>query len=363
MLKYTCTLLLIICGATNSYSQTQTPNTTKRSFVKNETANKYRKNWHTNHLKGRVKTIIQVYYDGPATDTTTPDVFTKEYFYYDSTGNLTAHVKQEEDSRPDSTTYKYNTDNKWTEMFFYSGNGITDVENYNVFDSKGNLIEEGERYGDQSTNNKLISEYDQYGGKTKSTLSGLVTEFINTYDKDGLLIMQQNIINKEVNGKTTWKYDNVGHIIEEAEYAKDGELLRKVSTRFNKIHLPDSLAIIKKGYSDNVQEYRYDSLGYVISQGNTDPRTKTWLAKWEFSYESDQQGNWTKCITYDSHHAIAGATIRKNHLLLILPADHAGELSEFIDRLFTWNIRINNAKSQCILFQDQYICVQRIQRR
>ncbi|PWV48314.1 hypothetical protein [Chitinophaga sp. S165] len=312
MLKYTYTLLLIACSAGIGYSQkiNTAPGTAKRLFIKNEIDNEYRKNWSTNRLKGHVKTIIQFYYNGPATDTTTPEFQTREYMHYDSKGNLTEHIKQEEDARPDRTIYKYNSDNKWTEMSFYSGNGITDYENYNVFDTKGNLIDEGERYGDGSVHHDRVSEYDQYGGRTKATIPGRVTTFLNTYDKEGLLVLQVNLVNKKFDGKTTWKYDKVGHVIEKAEYAKNGELLARTNTRFNKFHLPDSMVIIRKGYAGNTHIFQYDSLGRGISQGMKDPKTDAWLIKWEFSYEVDAHGNWTKCIEYDTLHATTTTTIR-----------------------------------------------------
>jgi hypothetical protein len=283
----------------------------QKAFVDNETADKYRKNWRTERLHGKVKTIIQFSYNGPATDTSDPDFDMRASFYFTSTGNLTTATSQRESAGQNRTNYKYNKDNKWTEMSCESEDGINDYTNYNIFDNNGWLIEEGERYADGSTSNKLVSLYDQSGGVIKRTIAGLVTDFKNTYDKAGLLIVQQAFEKGQLSTTSTWKYDSIGHVIEKTQYAANGSLVSKTSTAFNKFHLPDSISIIKKGYADNIQEFRYDSSGLEISQGFKDPKKAVWVPEWTFSYELDTRGNWTKCITYDNNHEVVITTIRK----------------------------------------------------
>ena len=313
MLKYTYTALLSICMISHVSGQRRTDINTspQKTYASNETDNKYRKNWHTAQLKGRVKTIIQFSYNGPAADTTDPEFDTKEHFRYSNTGNLLERITQKEDAAPDRTTYSYNKDNKWTMMSYESGNGITDFNYYNVFDVNGNLVDEGERYADGSTARRLVSEYDQYRGKIKATITGQVTEFKNRYDKAGLLIEEKEYIKGQLSGTKTWKYDNIGHIIEKTGYAADGGLLSKISTSFNKFHLPDSITIIKKGYADNIQAYHYDAQGHEIRQSTKDHQGDPWQTKWEYSYEFDPQGNWTKLVTYNDSHEVAITIIRK----------------------------------------------------
>ncbi|SFM85059.1 hypothetical protein SAMN05428949_1033 [Chitinophaga sp. YR627] len=314
MLKYTCTILLIISMISHACGQLHTNTgsaSAQKAFASNETADKYRKNWRTERLHGKVKTIVEFSYNGPATDTTDPDVDTRASFHFAITGNLIAQTTQREGTAQSHTGYKYNKDNKWTEMSCESEDGVTDYTNYNIFDKNGWLIEEGERYADGSTSNKLVSVYDQSGDVIKTTIAGLVTDFKNTYDKAGLLISRQAFEKGRHSATTTWKYDSVGHIIEKVEYAADGSLLSKTTTAFNKFHLPDSMSIIKKGYNDNIQWFRYDSAGHEISQGQKDPKTAVWVPQWTFSYEWDAQGNWTKCITYNDSKEVVITTIRK----------------------------------------------------
>ncbi|WP_148230612.1 hypothetical protein [Chitinophaga pinensis] len=314
MLKYTYTILLTI--STIGHASCQLPAKTRnespqKAFVSRESADKYRKNWRTERLHGKVKTILQFSYNGPAADTTEPDFEMKESFHFNSTGNLTIQTTQRESAGQSRTSYQYNKDDKWTEMAYESENGVADYTNYNIFDVNGLLIEEGERYGDGSTSRKLVSEYDPSGGLIKTTVTGLVTAFKNTYDKAGLLTTQQEFVKGQLSATNTWKYDSIGHITEKARYAADGSLLSKIVTTFNKFHLPDSLSIVKKGYADNIQAFLYDESGHEISQGAKDPKTGVWLPKWTFSYELDPQGNWTKCIMYDVNHEVMITTIRK----------------------------------------------------
>lgn len=309
MLKYTYALLMVISFVNCQAQTNRHAESSKRAFAKNEIDSQYRKNWQTNRLKGRIKTIIAFTYNGPATDTTTPDFDTKEYLRYDTRGNLTEQIKENESGAVSRQRYTYNADNMWTVMS--SDDSYNSFENYHVFDSNNNLIEEGERYADGTTSNKVVSEYDQYGGRTKMIVTGLVTQFINSYDKDGLLIVQKSLVNKQLAGTTTLKYDGVGHVIEKEEYAVDGAVLSKVSTSFNTFSLPDSMAIIKKGYRDNIHVFGYDAMGHQISQGAKDPATNIWQTEWTFEYEFDHMGNWTKCIAYDASHDVAITTIRK----------------------------------------------------
>lgn len=313
MLRFIYPLLLLNCviGTANAQMQpTVYTGNPKKVFADNENANQYRKNWGTSQLHGRVNSILVFSYVGPAADTITPGYESKEYVHYDATGNLVEDIMEKESAAAIRKTYKYNTDNKWTEMSYSGGNGMNDFDIYHVFDTNGQLIDEGERHPDGTITRRAVSTYDQYGGRTKMTVTGLVTEFVNTYDNDGLLILQQDLINKQPAGKTTWKYDATGHVIEKAAYGKDGTLLMKTNTSFNTFHLPDSISIIKKGYADNIQTFQYDTNGYVISQGYKDTDTNTWQAKWTFSYEFDEQGNWTECIMYDSDQEVALTTIR-----------------------------------------------------
>jgi len=312
MLKYTYTILLTISmiGHTSAQLRTKTSKeSAQKAFVNNETAEKYRKNWRTERLHGKVKTILEFSYNGPATDTTDPDFDSRASFHFAVNGNLTTQTSQRESAGQSRTTYKYNKDNKWTEMSCESG--INDYTNYNIFDNNGWLIEEGEHYADGSTSNKLVSVYDQSGGVIKTTIAGFVTDFKNTYDKAGLLIAQQAFVKGQLSATNTWKYDSIGHVIEKTQYAADGSLLSKITTTFNKFHLPDSMCIIKKGYADNIQEFRYDSTGHEISQGAKDHKMDVWVPKWTFSYEWDAQGNWTKCIVYDDTQEVVITTIRK----------------------------------------------------
>lgn len=312
MLKYTYTILLTISMIGQACGQPDT-NTSRvsaqKAFVNNETADKYRKNWRTERLYSKVKTILQFSYNGPAADTTDPDFEMRESFHFTSTGNLTTQIIQRESVGLSRTSYKYNKDNKWTEMS--CEDDFADYTNYNIFDSNGWLIEEGERYADGSTSRKLVSVYDQSGGVIKTIITGLVTDFKNTYDKAGLLVAQQAFVKGQLSASSTWKYDSIGHLIEKARYAADGSLLSKTATSFNKFHLPDSMSIIKKGYEDNIQEFRYDSTGHEISQSTKDPKTGVRISKWTFSYELDAQGNWTKCLMYDDNQEVMITTIRK----------------------------------------------------
>ena len=303
----TCATNLAACQSTAPKSY---PDSKKRNFIRNEIDNAYRQNRATYRLLGHVKSIAQFTFSTAVADTSAPGYETKEYLSFDKTGNLTERIVYDRGTFSKKTLHKYNAAGKLTDILHYNSDGQFYFRTYNIFDKQGNLIEEGQRNNDSSTAQQVFSTFDQNRGIIKQSSGSNTVEYMNTYDNEGILVEQEGILNKVPAGKSTWKFDSIGHMIEQSQYAINGDLLYRKKTTFNKQGLPVLLSVLQ-GKQENIQQLAYDSSGSLIRQASVNPVDGTLSNATWTSYEYDAAGNWTKATVHANGDTITGVLIRK----------------------------------------------------
>ncbi|SFO21868.1 hypothetical protein SAMN05428949_4512 [Chitinophaga sp. YR627] len=308
ILLLTCTAGMVAC---QSPAPKFTPNPQKRAFIRNEIDNAYRRNWLTYRLQGQVKSIAQFTYSTAAADTTAPGYETKEYLSFDSTGKLAERIVYDKGIFSTKALHKYNAAGKLTEILYYGSDGKFSFRTYNGYDAEGNLIEEGQRNKDSSTPKQVFSIFDRYGGLVSQSSGDKIVEYLNTYDNDSVLVEQDGLVDKVPAGKITWKFDSIGHMIEQTQYAVNGALLYQKKTDFNQQGLPVLLSIKRQGKEENIQQLAYDSSGSLIRQATINPANGALSNATWTSYEYDAAGNWTKATVHGAGDAITGVIIRK----------------------------------------------------
>ncbi|TWW00823.1 hypothetical protein [Chitinophaga pinensis] len=307
ILFLTCTTGIVAC---QSPTPKFNPNPQKRAFIRNEIDNAYRRNWHTYRLHGHVKNIAQFTFSTAAADTSTSGYETKEYLLFDSTGNLAERIVYNKGIFSTKALHKYNAEGKLTDILYYDSKGQFSFRTYNVYDPEGNLVEEGQRNKDSSTPKQVFTGFDRYGGLVSQSSGDNIVEYLNTYDNDSVLVEQEGLMNKVPAGKITWKFDSIGHMIEQSQYAINGDLIYRKKTDFNAQGLPVLLSILQQGKGENIQQIAYDSSGSVIRQASVNPVDGTLSDATSTSYEYDTAGNWTKATVHGAGDVITGVIIR-----------------------------------------------------
>ena len=247
--------------------------------------------------------------------------FEIEYFF-DSKGNIVKEyqqVKEQTDSLYYISESKYlcNEKGKLMQKIFKEGAfPKTDNNQYKyiyytnyIYDDKNRLMEEEECASDLLKGEKVIYTYDEYGNIIEKILftdkNNYFYKEIYNYDNKSRQISYRKIYvtngYKDEIKKNTWKYDNLGRIIEEYVYElsstqyEEGILIYNNTVRYYEYNDKGKLFEIKDQYIGNS----------ILAQGATQGHTY---------YEYDLKGNllcesnfgdgrlcWRKCYDECQH--------------------------------------------------------------
>ena len=196
--------------------------------------------------------------------------------------------------------YLYNEKGKLIQKIFKEGNfPKTDNNQYKyvyytnyIYDDKDRLIEEEECISDLLKGEKVIYTYDEYGNIIEkisfTDKNNYFYKEIYNYDNENRQISYIKIYvtngYKDEIKKNTWKYDNLGRIIEEYVYElsstqyEEGTLIYNNTIRYYTYNAKGKLFEIKDQYlSNSIQAqgatqghtyYAYDSEGNLLCESN-----------------------------------------------------------------------------------------------
>ena len=226
-------------------------------------------------------------------------------YLFDPKGNIVKEYQQVK-GQTDSlyyiseSKYLYNEKGKLIQKIFKEGDfPQTDNNQYKyvyytnyIYDDKDRLIEEEECASDLLKGEKVIYTYDEYGNIIEkisfTDKNNHSYKEIYNYDNESRQISYRKIYvtngYKDEIKKNTWKYDNLGRIIEEYVYElssmqyEEGTLIYNNTIRYYKCNAKGKLFEIKDQYlSNSIQAqgatqghtyYAYDSEGNLLCESN-----------------------------------------------------------------------------------------------
>lgn len=226
-------------------------------------------------------------------------------YLFDPKGNIVKEYQQVK-GQTDSlyyiseSKYLYNEKGKFIQKIFKEGDfPQTDNNQYKyvyytnyIYDDKDRLIEEEECASDLLKGEKVIYTYDEYGNIIEkisfTDKNNHSYKEIYNYDNESRQISYRKIYvtngYKDEIKKNTWKYDNLGRIIEEYVYElsstqyEEGTLIYNNTIRYYKCNAKGKLFEIKDQYlSNSIQAqgatqghtyYAYDSEGNLLCESN-----------------------------------------------------------------------------------------------
>ena len=238
--------------------------------------------------------------------------FEIEYFF-DSKGNIVKEyqqVKEQTDSLYDisESKYLYKEKGKLMQKIFKEGAfPKTDNNQYKyiyytnyIYDDKNRLMEEEKCDSDLLKGKKVIYTYDEYGNIIEKILftdkNNYFYKEIYNYDNESRQISYKKIYvtngYKDEIKKNTWKYDNLGRIIEEYIYElsatqyKEGALIYNNAIRYYKYNINGKLfeimdqylsdSILAQGATQGHTYYAYDLKGNLLCESNFGDGRLSW---------------------------------------------------------------------------------------
>ena len=186
----------------------------------------------------------------------------------------------------------YNIDGNRIEMTNYNSNRLNMFNPINKNDGNGNQVYQS----DEILKDKHTYKYDDEGNKIEENEynkeGNLVKRNIYKYDDDGNKIEENEYIYERLSDKHTYKYDGNGNMIEENSpnwsraYKYDGEGNVVEQNIYN-----------SNGSLDKKWTFKYNKEGNLVkwnqynSNGSLDK-------KWTYKY--NKEGNWVKTNSYNS---------------------------------------------------------------
>ena len=173
--------------------------------------------------------------------------FSKEFYKYDSQGNLIEVARYDCDGLLDyKRLYKYDSQGNMIEKACYKGNGSLDYKGLYKYDSQGNMIEVAKYYDGGSLDYKILYKYDsQYNMIEKACYKGIGS----------------------LNYKILYKYDSQDNMIETIEYGGEDSLVWKLLPKYDLQGNMIEVAIYhSSGTLDLKKLYKYDSQGNMIEK-------------------------------------------------------------------------------------------------
>lgn len=217
-------------------------------------------------------------------------------YTFDTMGNNTEILHHEKNGPVSSRTVTvYNTAGLKTESTTYKGKDKLSAKTVYKLDEKGRVAE--------------VAKYDEK--------NALLSRTVSTYDEAGRCIQQQREEKGEPASTVNYKYDASGRLLEFAATSSSGDLLSKTVYAY----AADVIRIERTVYEDkkvaqkiirinNRQNHKteigfyradntiswkwsfvYDERGLVTGE---EFASETLYSKYDYAYEIDAQGNWTK---------------------------------------------------------------------
>jgi len=186
------------------------------------------------HLKGKVKSIESVSYNGDATkgtvDTLTPT--SKFISLYDENGNEVEDTYIDKDGKKVSKWIKkYNEKGEKTEEDYFAETGLQEATTFFKYDTRGKLLESDHEFGPDKTNsNKTLYKYDGRDNNVEEDVysTGDSLKYKNTYQydsKDNKIEMDYWRAKEDtIRVKWTFGYNDAGLRVKEDRYSPRGEL-------------------------------------------------------------------------------------------------------------------------------------------
>ena len=265
--------------------------------------------------------------------------FEIEYFF-DSKGNIVKEyqqVKEQKDSLYyiSESKYLYNEKGKLMQKIFKKGDfPKTDNNQYKyiyytnyIYDDKNRLMEEEKCDSDLLKGEKVIYTYDEYGNIIEKILftdkNNYFYKEIYNYDNESRQISYKKIYvtngYKDEIKKNTWKYDNLGRIIEEYIYElsatqyKEGALIYNNAIRYYRYNTNGKLfeimdqylsdSILAQGATHGHTYYAYDLEGNLLCKSNFGDGK----LRWRECYDACQH------LVEEVYVSQEGETYRKQH--------------------------------------------------
>lgn len=218
---------------------------------------KVKNDWTKDNLKGNVKFYTQT-----------------EYKAIERFGKV---EPEKERGFEDNEQVNYDQNGNKTEHNWYTPKGDLFQKYIYKYDDKGNQAEENRYDSNGYLGGKYVYKYDDDNKIIETNYfksnGDLFIKFTYKYDENGNKLES---ISHEPSGKkiskTSFKYDEYDNILEEVSHNSYGNLEEK--------------RIYKYDENKNKIEMRFEADGIIYD-------------KWSFSYYNyDDNGNWTKCITF-----------------------------------------------------------------
>ena len=159
--------------------------------------------------------------------------FSKEFYKYDSQGNLIEVARYDGDGSLDyKRIYKYDSQGNMIEVAKYYDDGSLDYKILYKYDSQDNMIEKACYKGNGSLNYKILYKYDSQDNKIETIEyrgeDSLVWKILPKYDLQGNMIEVASYHSSgTLDFKILYKYDSQGNMIEKIRY--NGEIMKPVS--------------------------------------------------------------------------------------------------------------------------------------
>lgn len=259
--------------------------------------NKYKNNWKTHNLRGRIKSITEFNFKQYVPYSELTNYIREEHFTFDSTGNLVGKsIFAEPQMFHYRYIYQYDKVGNYIECESYERNDSTaDVQTYK-FDELDNMIETVRH----DPNNHLTIRVQYYFDKNGNCIesleekpSSLRTKYTYTYDSLNrpLSIMEIRDYgdNKPSSEKTVFRYNG-----DSVEKKLDGIHIKwHYLTVYNKDHQEVFWKNLHPG-EDFVNTTKFDSLGNEIEHKAWKGTTIDDRNSRHYEYVYDDKGNWTK---------------------------------------------------------------------
>jgi hypothetical protein len=186
------------------------------------------------HLKGKVKRIESVSYNGDATNGTVDTLAPTGKFIelYDEQGNeVEESYSDKDDKKISKWIKKYNEKSEKIEEDYFGETGLQEATTFFKYDASGKLVESDHEFVPDKTNsNKTLYKYDNRDNNVEEDVysngDSLKYKNIYQYDSRGNKIEMDYWRAKEdtIRVKWTFDYNDAGLRVKEDRYSARGEL-------------------------------------------------------------------------------------------------------------------------------------------
>ncbi|MEO1051049.1 MAG: hypothetical protein AAFX87_10495 [Bacteroidota bacterium] len=165
----------------------------------------------------------------------------KYTYTYDSEGQMTTEKYENPliDDVIDKATFSYDQAGSLIQKDNHVGDDLSSRIMYK-YDDQGNLVEESDYDADGSLSLRNYYKYDKDGNQTENTLYSdngkALQKYTRSYNNNGQILREvRHVYHNNIRLETSFKYDQIGNVIEEDETKTTGskERNRKKSYEYN----------------------------------------------------------------------------------------------------------------------------------